>query len=64
MSVKGIRVRYAKFITLLSIFKGKTNINLDGLEKCEMQFVLLSFNSKFELSAFLNLRFLEICGDV
>ena len=41
--MKGVRVRYADFLTLLSIFKGTVNVNENSSEKFEMQVVLLDF---------------------
>ena len=43
MSIKGVRVRYAELMTLLSTFKGIVNMNLKSSEKCEMRVVLLGF---------------------
>ena len=45
MSIKGIKVEYAEFITSLSIFKitidTEFNMNLYWLEKSEMRVLLL-----------------------
>ena len=41
--MKGVRVRYADFLTLLSIFKGTVNVNENSSGKCEMQVLLLDF---------------------
>ena len=47
MSIKGIKVKYAEFITSLSIFKGtidtEFNMNSYWLEKSEMRVLLLHF---------------------
>ena len=45
MSKKGIRVTYAEaeFMSLMKIFKGTVDMNLDILDKCEMPVVLLDF---------------------
>ena len=45
MSQKGIRLIYAEaeLMSLLSIFKGTVDMNLDILDKCEMPVVLLDF---------------------
>ena len=49
MSIKGIKVKYAEFITSLSIFKGtidtKFNMNSYWLQKGEMS-VILAFLSQ------------------
>ena len=42
-SIKQIRVRYADFMTLWSIFKGTVVMNYNSLEKCEMRVMLLDF---------------------
>ena len=39
----GIRVKYDEILTLLSIFKGTVDINWNGLGKCEMRVLLMSF---------------------
>ena len=62
--VKGIRVRYAKFMTLLSIFKGTVNMNKNSLENCKMGKVLVAFQMELYLSTFLHFNFSEICGIV
>ena len=36
MSIKGIKVRQAEFITLLSILSGSSNMNENSLENCEV----------------------------
>ena len=46
MSIKGIRVRYVDFLTLLRIFKGTFNVNQNSLGKCKMRVVLLDFQFK------------------
>ena len=51
MSIKGIRVRYVDFLTLLSIFNGTVNGNYNSLRKCEIRLLLLDFNWNFELNA-------------
>ena len=47
MSIKGIKVKYAEFITSLSIFKGtidtEFNMNSYWSEKSEMRVLLLHF---------------------
>ena len=43
MSIKGIRVRNAELMILLSLFKGTVHMNWKILEKCEMQVLLLDF---------------------
>ena len=43
MSIKGIGLRYAKFITSLSIFKATVDINSTNLEKCKIGVLLLDF---------------------
>ena len=43
MSIKGIRVKYADFLTLLRIFKDTFNVNQYSLRKCKIQVVLLDF---------------------
>ena len=46
MSIKGIRVRYVDFLTLLRIFKGTFNVNQNSFGKCKMRVVLLDFQFK------------------
>ena len=41
MSIKGISLRYAEFITLLSIFKETVDINLNNSENCKIGVLLL-----------------------
>ena len=36
-------MRYAGFLTLLSIFQGTVNMNLNGLVRYELRFLLLDF---------------------
>ena len=43
MSKKGIRMRYAKLITLFSIVKGTVHMNENSLKKWEMLVVRLDF---------------------
>ena len=38
-----VRVRYADFLTLLSIFKDTVNVNENSSGKCEIQVLLLDF---------------------
>ena len=58
-------MRHAEFMALLNIFKGTVNMIENSLEKCKMQEVmLLDFNSKFKLGAFLNLKSSGNYGDV
>ena len=59
MSVKGVRVRYAKFMTLLSIFKGTVNMNKKKNAKWEKFLWHVKWN--FYLSTFLHFEFSEIC---
>ena len=59
MSVKGVKVRYAKFMTLLSIFKGTVNMNKTKNAKWEK--FLWHFKWNFYLSTFLHFKFSEIC---
>ena len=55
MNIKGIKVRYAEVMTSLSLLKGSVNMNQNNLEKSESCF--WNFNSKFELTTFLNFKF-------
>ena len=51
MSIKGISLRYAEFITSLSIFKGTVNINIKVIQKnVKLWSYFWTFNSKFKLS--------------
>ena len=43
MSIKGIGLRYAEFITSLNIFKGTVDINSNNLEKYKIGVLLLDF---------------------
>ena len=43
MSIKGIRMRFADFLTLLSIFEGTVRMNEKSLEKRKMSVLLLDF---------------------
>ena len=43
ISSKGIRMRYADFLTVLSIFKGTVNMNENSLGKSKMQLLFLDF---------------------
>ena len=43
MSIKGIRMRFAGFLTLLGIFEGTVHMNEKSLEKRKMSVLLLDF---------------------
>ena len=43
MSINGISLKYVRFITSLSIFKGTVHINETNLEKCKIGLLLLNF---------------------
>ena len=61
--MEGIRVRYADFMTLLSIFKGTLDMNQNSLEKCEMSVLHLDFKTKLDLSTPANFSFSETFRD-
>ena len=63
MRKKGVRVRYAELMTLLSIFKGIVDINSNSLHKSQMPVLLLDFNSKSDLSTPLVFSFLDTFRD-
>ena len=57
-------MRYAAFITSLSILKGTVDINKNKLEKCKIGLLLSRIvNSKFELSTLLVFSFSDVFRD-
>ena len=40
MNIKAIKVKYAEFMTLISLHKGTVNMNQSSLEKSEIAFVM------------------------
>ena len=57
MSIKGIRVRYVDFLTLLSIFNGTVNGNENSLRKCEIRLLFLDIKWNIELNVLLVFSF-------
>ena len=50
ISINGVRVRYADFLTLMSKFKGTVDMSENSLGKYKRQSCVWIFNSKFELN--------------
>ena len=67
MGIKGIKVKRAEFITLLSIFKGtidtEFNMNSYWFEKSKMSLSFCILNSKFDLSTPLVVSFSDTFTD-
>ena len=67
INIKGIKVKYAEFITSLIISKGtidtEFHVSSYWLEQREMRALLLHFNSKFDLSTPLVVSFSDTFTD-